>query len=196
MGDSPLWSTSPSPALPWRRFLMGVGCRVVRMASLERSVRRVPMYFADLFRATWRLRRMLRSDGVDLVHINTCVTPYPGIAARSLGLPVVWHVRECLRPNAINNVYLKGIVRLAHRVVAVSGAVRAHVERLAPGAVGKLAVINNGIDLDRFEREMSAGKTRAETSASLKTGFDHGAGLSPPPQGARSPTGGRFYPRP
>src|SRR3990172_11908367 len=131
---------------------MGERCRVVRMASLERAVSRAPEYVADLFRATWQVRRALIADRVDLVHINTCVTPYPGIAARSLGIPVVWHVRECLRPNPINNLYLKGIVKLAHRVVAVSGAARAHGERLGRGAAGKVVVINNGIDLDRFEQ--------------------------------------------
>lgn len=141
---------------------MGERCRVVRMASLERTVKRVPQYVADLFRATWQVRRALIEDGVDLVHINTCVTPYPGIAARSLGIPVVWHVRECLQPNPINNLYLKGIVKLAHRVVVVSGAVQAHIERLVCGAAGKVVVINNGIDLNRFEQAMSAGKTRRE----------------------------------
>jgi glycosyltransferase involved in cell wall biosynthesis len=140
----------------------GEKCQVISMPPLQHTIARFPVYMADLARVSWRVRRTLVDDAIDLVHINTCVTPYPGIAARAMRLPVVWHVRECLRPNPINDLYLRGIVKLADRVVAVSGAVRAHVEQRVRGSGRKAVVINNGIDLDQFARAMCARQTKEE----------------------------------
>jgi glycosyltransferase involved in cell wall biosynthesis len=140
----------------------GESCRVVPMMALERTLRRVPGYVRDLLGVTRALRRQLRDDAVGLVHINTSMTPHAGLAARLLRLPVIWHVRECVRPDAVNNLYVRGMVGLAHRLVAVSAAVRGHLEARAPGAADKTDVIHNGIDLLWFEAQAASGCSRSE----------------------------------
>lgn len=135
----------------------GERCRIVPMVGLERKLKLVPKYIRDSFRVTRQVRRALIADGASLVHINTSMTPYAGIAARALRLPVVWHVRECVRPNVMNDLYVRGMVRLADRLVAVSGAVLSHLDTRVPGAAAKVEVIHNGIDLDRFSRQIAAG---------------------------------------
>ena len=140
----------------------GEQCRVEPMVALERTLGLIPQYARDLVRVTGRLRCALMDDGVELAHINTSMTPYAGIAARSLRIPLIWHVRECVRPDLVNDVYMRGMVALAHRLVAVSGAVRTHLEWRVPGAAAKVDVIHNGIDLERFNQAMSVGKTRPE----------------------------------
>lgn len=124
--------------------------------------RHYPTYVADLFHKTWVVRCSLRREQVNLVHINTSVTPYPGLAARSLGIPIIWHVRENLRRSVANDWYLATITALAHQVVAVSNAMRRQMLARPRVRPDKVCVIHNGIDADLFDRESQTGKTHAE----------------------------------
>jgi len=46
----------------------GERCRVIEMTPLQNGWRHYPTYASDLFRATRRLRRVLKADKVDLVY--------------------------------------------------------------------------------------------------------------------------------
>jgi len=136
-------------------LLRGVGerCCVVPWHLIEpsRGLRHCATYVGDLFGGTLAVRRALRRDGVRLVHVNTSVTPYPGLAARSLGLPTVWHVREILRRTTMHDWYLAAVTALASRIVTVSEAVRRQLLARTRGRSEKTRVIANGIDLDWFD---------------------------------------------
>lgn len=62
-------------------------------------------------------RRVVAASGVDLVHTNSMKAHlYGGLIARSLGLPVVWHVRDRLTPDYLGRS-LSRLVRLLARVL-------------------------------------------------------------------------------
>src|SRR5207248_1139130 len=50
-------------------------------------------------RSAGRVTEFARVHGAELIHTNTFLVPEGGIAARRLGLPHVWHIRELLGPH-------------------------------------------------------------------------------------------------
>jgi len=123
----------------WRRPLSAV--RQIMRTGWARSSTAVVAEFA-------------RKHAVDLIHTNTLVTPEGGRAARSLGLPHVWHIRELVGPG---NPY-----RLPYEGAAFGRYMSKHCSRLIANShiCGKqivgwvpddmLAIVPNGIQLGRF----------------------------------------------
>lgn len=106
-------------------------------------------------RSAARVAAHARSTGADLIHTNTILNPEGGIAARALGLPHVWHLRELLGPGAWFQLPLQGRAlgkRLARRcslLVANSEAAAAAVRDAVPESL--LVVVPNGLDLTPFD---------------------------------------------
>jgi glycosyltransferase involved in cell wall biosynthesis len=93
---------------------------------------------------TRRLRRWLSGFEPDVVYVN-CLSHLRGAAvARSLGLPVVWHLREILPPGPRRRWFAGRLRSGATRIVAVSEAVAAWVRE--EGLGDRVEVIYNGVD--------------------------------------------------
>jgi glycosyltransferase involved in cell wall biosynthesis len=91
--------------------------------------------------ALFRIRSLLRSRRVDLVHVNGIVHVWGALAGRSLGIPVVWHIREIVG-GPVRRRLLTGLaLRLADRILVVSRAVADQF----PAGTGKVRVLYNGI---------------------------------------------------
>ncbi len=100
--------------------------------------------------------RTLRRVRPDLVHINDDRTMLTfGSAARTLGIPVVWHVRQQRR--APFDFLFR---RLASRAIFIAAAAR---ERFASAPLRRGTVILNGTDTDAFHPP----RDRAEAKAAL-----------------------------
>lgn len=107
-----------------------------------------------------RLRRLLKKEQIDLVHLNESSLVSCAIAAHSLGIPVIWHIRSILAGGylGIRRALLRKIIhRYAARIIAISRAVAVGL-----GAGPKVRVIYNGIDLEEFRRDMSGEPFRRE----------------------------------
>ncbi len=79
--------------------LRGAGARVAIMPTLWKLTSRRGWAYLAAFAlhfpfAVWRLCRLIRRDGIALVHTNTIHNLYGGAAARCAGVPHIWHVRE------------------------------------------------------------------------------------------------------
>jgi len=101
------------------------------------------------------LRRWLSKFQPDVVHVN-CLSHLRGAAAaRSLGLPVVWHLREILPPGSRRRWFAKRLRSDATRIVAVSKAVADWVRE--EGLGDRVEVVYNGVDVPvgAFDREAS-----------------------------------------
>ncbi len=93
----------------------------------------------------WRFLRLFRTEGIQLVHLNTLTSyfKYPALAARLLGIPVVWFIREDVREPRCRRL-LPWIKLLATRIVPVSAEI---ARNLYPaGCPPKVRVILNGIE--------------------------------------------------
>jgi glycosyltransferase involved in cell wall biosynthesis len=126
---SPLWKRPAIEAYQWWRTGAVIG-----------STRKVAEFAAQ--------------HGADLIHTNTILTPEGGRAARQLGLPHVWHVRELIGPGMPFRFYRPGrwfgryLERLSTLVVANSQATAEKLRVCLSSDV--LRVVPNGIDIGRF----------------------------------------------
>src|SRR5262249_47305988 len=95
------------------------------------------------------------TQNADLIHTNTLLTPEGGLAARKLGLPHVWHLRELVGPGNPFRLWREGpplgqyLQGHCSKLVANSQASAAQIRDWLPA--GLLEVIPNGIDLARFQ---------------------------------------------
>ena len=89
-----------------------------------------------------RVALLLNRTRPSLVHLNGGQAATFGIAARMMGVPVVWHVRELVTGNRLGGL-LDALYRFCARVVvAPSSAV---AQRL-PRSGGKIRIIPNGVE--------------------------------------------------
>jgi glycosyltransferase involved in cell wall biosynthesis len=99
------------------------------------------------------LLRWLSELAPDVVHVN-CLPHLRGAsAAKDLGLPVVWHVREMLPPGRRRRWFADQLRANATSIVAVSEAVAGWIRE--EGLEDRVAVVHNGVDRppDLPERE-------------------------------------------
>jgi glycosyltransferase involved in cell wall biosynthesis len=100
----------------------------------------------------------LRRHRPDIVHLNSATLWTSAIAARRAGIPLVWHVRETLHGGAWNprkRLYGSFLRRTADAVIAISPQDAAS---LGNDREGKVNVVYNAVNLDRFAPERHDGR--------------------------------------
>jgi glycosyltransferase involved in cell wall biosynthesis len=96
------------------------------------------------------IRRVVREQGLTVVHSNTTAVLAGAIAAWSLRVAHVWHVHEITtRPRWFARLMAGCVGLLATRAVFVSQATLDHMCSLSSSVRRKAVVIHNGIDTRR-----------------------------------------------
>jgi glycosyltransferase involved in cell wall biosynthesis len=104
------------------------------------------------------LKRWLSELEPDVVHVN-CLSHVRGVAAaRSLGLPVVWHLREILPPGSRRRWFAGRLRSDATCIVAVSEAVARWVRE--EGLGDRVEVVHNGVDFFKGGVAREASRSR------------------------------------
>ncbi|MCC6132330.1 MAG: glycosyltransferase family 4 protein [Acidobacteria bacterium] len=109
-----------------------------------------------VYGSTHVVERACRQFGADLIHTNTILTPEGGRAARALGLPHVWHVRELLGKGkpfelALEGRGLRDYLSAHASTLLANSRETANCLRAYAGEELPLTVVPNGIDLSRYE---------------------------------------------
>ncbi len=128
------------------------GVRVIvypALSVIDRAVFkswRLPFFLLGIPRSVLGLRAILKRERIDLVHTNTGVVLSPGPAARFVGVPHVWHIRDWFQEfSGFWRVYEKWMRAFSTRIIAVSGPIAGQFTDRA-----KVCVINNGFDAGEF----------------------------------------------
>lgn len=133
-----------------------------------RRGRSVAQYAGDLLgtlRSAYRLSRIIRREGIALVHVNEILDVYGGIAARLAGVPCVWHIRADVSswPSPLRKGLPRIVAGLAHRIVAVSRSVQREVFRSQGVRTRKVSVIHDaGPDPASFHPGVDGSAVRDE----------------------------------
>jgi glycosyltransferase involved in cell wall biosynthesis len=94
-----------------------------------------------------RLTRLIRNEGIDLIHTDSPrQTVYLGLAGRLARVPLVWHVRV-VEPEPY--LFERLLYRLSTRVIAVSQAAAGRFSTM-PRFSQKVAVIHNAVDFAEY----------------------------------------------
>jgi glycosyltransferase involved in cell wall biosynthesis len=87
-----------------------------------RRIHRLGWFFVEMLSSWRKIRRLIRSESVDLVHLNVSILLFPAWIARSCGKPVIIHSREILSPRPWARLVLRMIERAADVLICVSTA--------------------------------------------------------------------------
>jgi glycosyltransferase involved in cell wall biosynthesis len=155
--------------LDHERFEVHLACSMEgpltdRARELGAEIHLVPMLFQGklrklwgLFRASMRLRKLIRSAGIQLVHTNSLIAGYCGIfAAKLCNIPSIWHVRDISYPDPA-----KKLCTQARRVIANSKATAESLD-VPEQHENKVEVIYNGVAPRFFEQAESGREVREE----------------------------------
>ena len=139
-------------------------------AARELGVEVIPTHYGPLrrldlmARTVLRLRRVARARAVSLLHASGPVTNVPAaLAARSAGLPAVWHARNLIIPGAEIDLD-RLLLPLCSLLIANSDAIRERF-RYRSGLSPKTLTIINGVDVERFHPAVSGEEVRARFGA-------------------------------
>jgi glycosyltransferase involved in cell wall biosynthesis len=101
-----------------------------------------------------------------IVHLNSSTLSVAAFAAKSLSLPLIWHIREPLAPGyfGIRRTILRTFVRtLPDHVIAIS---HNDAEQLGKLPANQLSVIHNFVDFSQFDEKLAKGNIRKELGIS------------------------------
>ena len=118
-----------------------------------------------VLKSAFRLSRIVKDEGVDLIHAHTRVSQVAALLASKM--TGVGYVTTC---HGYFRKRLRGIVdSWGARVVAISGAVRSHLEDDLHVDPKRVELIYSGVDLSRFSQATGgAGPKEARTRLGLK----------------------------
>ena len=136
------------PQGPLFERLTATGLTVYPVSAVRASKRGWGLFTtaAKLLRAPSTISQIVRVVKPDIIHTNSLPA---FLAARhtSSSIPIIWHVRDLRLPIPI----ARDAAKKATRIIAASEAVDEFlVDILSPRILGRIRIIRNGIDPERF----------------------------------------------
>ncbi|MCX5666250.1 MAG: glycosyltransferase family 4 protein [Candidatus Omnitrophica bacterium] len=121
-----------------------------------------------VFRSGQRLARIIEDNKIDLIHAHTRVSQVASyLASRRTGIPYVATCHGYFNAKLSRRLF----DTWGEKVIAISEAVRAHLEKDFKVDPKRIEVIYNGIDLQRFSNVYSADQiARARRSLGIQRG--------------------------
>ncbi|HNS19970.1 MAG TPA: glycosyltransferase [Sedimentisphaerales bacterium] len=113
-----------------------------------------------------KIRKLIRSKDITLVHVDGVTNFVPALAARWAGVPIVWLYNDHL-PGPLQRLLLPMVTRLASRVIVQGEGLRQSRTAGNPRLRDKTSVIYSGIDADSLVREAYDAAERARLRAEL-----------------------------
>ncbi len=127
---------------PWPAFALRIG----RGSLLSKIL--LPLAVVALVPHLLRMARLVRREGVDIVHTNGLKSHVVGSVVRLLtGRELVWHVRDVLRPGFTRRLYGLLARWTVNCLVANSCAVAETFPDVPPR---RIRVVYNGLDTSRY----------------------------------------------
>jgi len=143
--------------LPECGWEVGFACLKSGEFALVRRCRTAPLYPLGMrnrldLRPAWRIARIVRAQGYELIHAHTPRSAMiAALAARLAGVPLVYHVHSPVSrdtthwlKNTVNSWIERISVRRASALIAVSESLGRYIGRRR-GVAGKLSVVPNGV---------------------------------------------------
>ena len=150
----------------------GTRTRVIPFAVLHRMYfhpLRIFLYLGFALASFFRLRSLFKSLRPQIIHTNNLLVLPGAFAARVLGIPHVWHVREIIEGHHIHpylwRMWRWIVLTFSTKVICISTAVQQQF-----GHSDKTIVIHDGVDTSVFRPKRSASKQDARRKRSLVIG--------------------------
>lgn len=143
------------------------------------QIKEIPRILTSL----WKLVRLLKKEGIQLVHSNSPRTSYlGGTAARISSIPSVTHVRDIHQSPFSSPIKARLLGYLADKIVVVSSATKDSISNVAPSLESRIRVIYNGVNIKELDK-MSFKDVREEFGLSKETPIIGSVGILHPVKG-------------
>ena len=162
-------------ALPGDGLLKGklesLGCRTILLdlpfwIAWRRSASHIKRLLQSLPWGVAQCRQIIQKEGISLVYTNTISCPHGAIAAKREHKPHIWHIHEVLRGHKHFKPYLPDFLMallvslFSDRIIVPSETGKEGIKVKCQD--GKIRVINNGVDLKKFNDMDSSQGIRKE----------------------------------
>ncbi|MCA1839842.1 MAG: glycosyltransferase [Actinobacteria bacterium] len=149
-GDGPLWVALEAAGARVHPFTMDPGLgstsRWELAARPDKALRRT----LSVVQTARSLGRVIDEVGPHIIHTNSMKAHLLAAAsARTRGIPLIWHVRDILRPGWLRRTFAFAAWRIPTKIACLSKAVTEQFS--GSHALEKCVVVYNGIDLGRAE---------------------------------------------
>ena len=107
---------------------IGAETSIIRLGVLRKRYMNLPGLFnrvGVMGSAYFKLRRLIKSEKIDLIYSNTTPVIIGGLLSKVMGIPNIWHLHEIMDPpgSILHRVFAAIIKATSNRVIAVSDAV-------------------------------------------------------------------------
>jgi len=131
---------------------IGSDTSIIRLGVLRKWYMNLPGIWNRLLvmiSAYFKLRRLIRSEKIDLIYTNTTPVIIGGILSKMMGIPNIWHLHEIMYPPAsvLHRIFSAIIRSTSKKVIAVSDAV--YQNWLPFIGEKKMVRVYNGIPIEK-----------------------------------------------
>lgn len=139
------------------------GCKVHILPSMRKLTSRkgkwyLACYMIGYIPAVLQIVRLIRREGISLVHTNTLHNLYGFLAAKYAGVPHIWHVREIVvRPGFVRRLETRLARRFSTRCIVMSDAIAGMFQGTDKSPIPDLVKLHDGVDLDIFHPRQRSG---------------------------------------
>jgi len=119
----------------------------------------------------WRIRRLIKSHGITVVHVDGVTNFVPALAAGLSRTPVVWLYNDHL-PGPLKRLLLPLVTALSTVVIVQGEKLKESRTADNPKLYGKTTVLHSGVDTHRFDPDKYPSEQREKLKRELGLGPD------------------------
>lgn len=114
------------------------------------------------YKAFLQMRKLIKNERIDIVHENALTAYVAAMAAESLGIPVVWHIREFMEEDLnisfYNRAYSISKINKSAHIIAISKAI---ADKWSQIFTAPISVVYDGIPVENYyiKRKITDSKT-------------------------------------
>ena len=101
--------------------------------------------------AAYKIRGIIKSENIDIVHMNAITAYAAAVAGNQCKVPVVWHIREFLTDDLhmhfVFNSFSKNVINAGKKAIAISNPIK---EKWEKEISIPIEVINDGLPIDNY----------------------------------------------
>ena len=101
--------------------------------------------------AAYRIREIIKSEHIDVVHMNAITAYAAAVAGNQCKVPVVWHIREFLTDDLhmhfVSDSFSKNVINAGQKAIAISNPIK---EKWQKEISIPIQVINDGLPIDNY----------------------------------------------
>lgn len=156
----------------WRPDGFPVFCRNrIQCFTRRRPVRNLAGFCIALPWNLIAIRRLIESNGIDIVHVDGITNFVPALAARLARRPVVWHYNDHV-PGVLRKMLLRMVNALACTVIVQGRTMRDDRTGAVPSLHAKTVTLPSAVDVGRLRPEEYDARMRARVREDLGVGSD------------------------